>query len=152
MRLQPGHWSGAYTIWGVENREAALRLIPGSRTTRSSSANFELKTVDGGANPYLAMLAAVGVGVDGIRRALPLRDPVQADPGALSNLERERAGAHRLPASLKEAIAALEPSEPIRAAFGDRLFDAFVAVRKLEAETFAEADDEELAARHRFAY
>ena len=152
MRLQPGHWSGAFTIWGVENREAALRLIPGSRTTRSSSANVELKTVDGGANPYLALLAAVGAGMEAMREGMPLREPVQADPGALSTVERQRAGANRLPSSLKEAIAALEPSAPIRAAFGDRLFDAFVAVRKLEAETFAGASDEELAARHRFAY
>ena len=79
-------------------------------------------------------------------------DRIKADPGALTLLERERAGVRRLPASLTEAIAALAPSEPLRAAFGDRLFDAFLAVRKMEAETFADAGDEELAARHRFAY
>ncbi len=81
LRLQPGHWAGAYTIWGIENREAPLRMIPGSRTTRSSSANVELKTVDGAANPYLALLAAVGAGLDGMARGLELRPAVQADPG-----------------------------------------------------------------------
>ena len=37
-RLQPGHWSGAYACWGIENREAALRFIPGTIASRSRSA------------------------------------------------------------------------------------------------------------------
>lgn len=26
-RLRPGHWSGAFACWGVENREAAVRML-----------------------------------------------------------------------------------------------------------------------------
>src|SRR3712207_8559509 len=42
-RMQPGHWSGASACWGVENREAAVRLLlanngnPTARTSRSSA-------------------------------------------------------------------------------------------------------------------
>jgi glutamine synthetase len=152
LRLLPGHWAGAWTAWGIENREASLRLIPGSRTTRGSSANVELKVVDGAANPYLAMLAAVATGLDGIERRLELRAPVQADPAQLSPDEREQVGARRLPADLPEAIDALSASARLRTAFGDRLFDSFVAVRRMEAETFAGADAESLVAAHRDAY
>ena len=31
VRLQPGHWSGAYTAWGIENREAVAALHPRHR-------------------------------------------------------------------------------------------------------------------------
>ena len=26
----PSHWAGAYACWGLENREAALRMVTGS--------------------------------------------------------------------------------------------------------------------------
>ena len=38
------------------------------------------------------------------------------------------------------------------AAFGDLLFDSFVAVRRYEAALYADADDEQLALAHRWAY
>ena len=38
LRLQPQHWSGAYTTWGVDNREAALRLSRGMWTRRAGAA------------------------------------------------------------------------------------------------------------------
>jgi glutamine synthetase len=152
LRLQPGHWSGAYTVWGVENREATLRLIPGSRSVRGQAANVELKTVDGAANPYLAVLASIGAGLDGISRGLPLADGVTADPAKLSDAERERAGIRRLPASLSEAADALAESAVLRAAFGDLLFDSFLAVRRYEAALYADADADQLAEAHRWAY
>jgi glutamine synthetase len=152
LRLQPGHWSGAYTVWGVENREATLRLIPGSRSVRGQAANVELKTVDGAANPYLAVLASIGAGLDGISRGLPLVDGVTADPAKLGDAERERAGIRRLPASLSEAADALAESAVLRAVFGDLLFDSFLAVRRYEAALYADADDDQLAEAHRWAY
>ncbi len=43
LRLVPQHWAGAYRVWGLENREAALRFVGGAggvvrgpRTSRSS--------------------------------------------------------------------------------------------------------------------
>ena len=29
LRMQPGHWAGAYACWGTENREAAVRFLLG---------------------------------------------------------------------------------------------------------------------------
>jgi glutamine synthetase len=152
LRLQPSHWAGAYTAWGVENREGALRLIPGSASTRERSANIELKTVDGCANPYLAVLATIAAALDGRTRSLALPAPVQRDPHTLGDEERAAAGIRRLPQSLTEAADELERCAMLRSAFGPRLFEAFLAVRRMEAETFAEADAQRLAEAHRFAY
>ena len=30
LRMQPGHWAGAYACWGAENREAAVRFLVGA--------------------------------------------------------------------------------------------------------------------------
>jgi len=152
LRLQPSHWAGAYTAWGVENREGALRLIPGSASTRERSANIELKTVDGCANPYLAVFATIAAALDGRTRSLPLPAPVQRDPEAMSEAERDAAGVRRLPRSLSEAADEFERCAMLREAFGPRLFEAFLAVRRMEAETFADADEARLIDAHRFAY
>ena len=151
-RLQPSRWAGAFTCWGVENREAALRVIPGTRGTRERSANLELKTVDGAANPYVAAAAVLGAGLDGVRSSLELGPAVQDDPATLPERERSALGIERLPESLAEAILRLQGSPVLRDALGRELFDAVVAVRRFEWERFREATPEELAAAHRFLY
>ena len=55
-RLGPSSWSAPFQVWGVENREAALLLIPGAAD--GAAAHLELKVSDLGANPYL-LLGAV---------------------------------------------------------------------------------------------
>jgi glutamine synthetase len=144
-RLQPHQWAGAHAVWGVENREAALRFIPGSATTRERSANLEVKTVDGAANPYLAAAVVLGAALDGLERGLPLPPPVQDDPADVP-------GAERLPTNLGQAIAALEHCRVARRTLGDALFEAFVAVRRLEWQTYREADEQTVAAEHRWRY
>ena len=99
VRLQPGHWSGAYTAWGIENREAALRFIPGTVTSRSRSANVELKVTDGAANPYLALAAVLQAGLAGVEREATLPPPTQEDPGVLDTVDAGRA---RHPAPARE--------------------------------------------------
>ncbi len=52
LRLVPQHWAAPYQCWGLENREAALRLIAGMAGWQDSSANAELKCCGGSADPY----------------------------------------------------------------------------------------------------
>ena len=55
LRLVPQHWAGAYRCWGLENREAALRMVTGSTGSEDWAANLEVKCVDLQANPYLLL-------------------------------------------------------------------------------------------------
>ena len=41
LRLVPQHWAGAYACWGLENREAALRMVTGS--TRPGERDGQLR-------------------------------------------------------------------------------------------------------------
>ena len=75
-RLQPNTWSGAYLCWGNENREAPLRAASPPGTPDGLVSNFEIKSFDGSANPYLGLAAIVAAGIDGLRRHLSLPEPV----------------------------------------------------------------------------
>jgi glutamine synthetase len=152
LRLQPGHWSGAYTTWGVDNREAALRLSRGMWASSATSANFELKPADGAANPYLAAGVILAAAVDGLDSGARLPAPIQADPQTLSAAERAAGGADRLPADLGEAVAALAASRFARDTLGEEEHEAFVATRRNEWETFRGHDRAELVRFHELRY
>jgi glutamine synthetase len=128
-RLKPHFWSGAFRCWGIDNREAALRL---PTSPDGPPSNFELKTCDGSANPYLALGGVVAAGLDGVRRRLDLPEPVSGDPGNLSAAERQQRGIDALPANLGEALEQFSMDPVLSAALGPELARAFLAVRWAE--------------------
>lgn len=142
-RLQPGHWSGAYACWGLENREAAVRLVRGTAAARSSLANVEVKAIDGASNPYLVVAAIVGLGLSGVRESRELVDPTDEDPDSLPPQIRAARGIRRMPSNLSDALDALDGSAVIRAILGPDLVDCLVSVRRYELATYGDAPIEQ---------
>jgi glutamine synthetase len=136
-RLAPQMWSSAYTVWGMDNREAAVRICSPMRDDPAASVNLELKPSDSSGNPYLALGAVIQAGLDGIRRKLDPPEPVNVDPATLSDTERSQAGAHRLPESLGAALDALEADELLMESLGELRRRAYLAVKRSEAAAFA---------------
>ncbi len=130
-RIQPFGWSGAFQCWGIENKEAAIRAIL-DRDHRIR--HVELKTVDASSNPYLALGAIIAAGLDGIEQELHLSEPVQTDPGKLSQRAREAADIPPLPSTLQEALAHLERDATIIDSLGTKLSRAYLGVKKAENE------------------
>ncbi|MGK2869110.1 MAG: glutamine synthetase [Mycobacterium sp.] len=151
-RLRPGFFSSAYAYWGIENREAALRLVPGTEFSGLSRANVELKPSDASANPYLALAAVIAAGIGGIADGLSLSDPIADNVGNWSDEQRGAAGVDPLPRSGAAAIAALQANPRIAAALGPELLGAFVAVRAADAAWAADRSAEEIIAGHRWLY
>jgi glutamine synthetase len=151
LRIQPGHWSGAYVCWGTENREAAVRFLIGG-PSNPRGANVEVKVGDPSANPYLASAAILGLALDGIDRALPLPPETTADPATLTDEQRSAAGVALLPQDQGEVIDALDRSALLRAILGDQAVDAVVAVRCYERDNFADLPPDVLADRFRMAW
>ncbi|HLO83873.1 MAG TPA: glutamine synthetase family protein [Nostocaceae cyanobacterium] len=131
-RIQPRFWAGAFRCWGMDNREAAVRVV--SSPGGGGSTHFELKTLDSTANPYLALGAIIAAGLDGIKRNLEPGEPVNQDPGNLSTEERQTRGIDRLPENLGEAIAQLQQNDILLTALNPQLSQAFIAVRQAEWE------------------
>ncbi|KAA6212789.1 glutamine synthetase [Streptomyces albofaciens JCM 4342] len=151
LRLAPSMWVGAYQCWGVENREAALRLVIGAPGD-PDGGHAEVKPFDAAANPYLAVGTVIAAGLHGLSAGAELPPPVSGDPGALGVRERARRGIVRLPASLTESTDLLARSGTLAEAMGEVLHGAVIAVRRAEAAHFADIGPEEIAAATRWRY
>src|SRR5690348_8405307 len=139
-RLVPQMWSSAYTVYGMDNREAAVRICSPMRDDPAASVNLELKPSDSSGNPYLALGACIHAGLDGIRRKLDPGDAVNVDPATLSDAERLARGARRLPDSLAAALDALEADTLLMDSLGDLRRRAYLAVKRSEVAAFADMD------------
>ena len=151
-RLQPHFWSSAYTAWGVENREAAVRVPTRYWDDEAGSTNLELKASDSSANPYIALGGVMAAALDGIERGLDPGDPVNEDPGNLSDAERQRRGIRRFPLTATEALDELERDDVLTAAMGEGLATEYLKVRRAEAAAYAEHDEAFELDQHFFKY
>lgn len=140
-RISPHTWSGAYTCWGYDNREAPLRVPSVFRGMEEASTNVELKATDASCNPYLALGGMIAAGLDGLERGLDLPEPVGVDPATMSDREREARGIVRIPRTQVEALGALEADEVLTAALGETLLRSYLAVRRSEWETYSAEDE-----------
>jgi glutamine synthetase len=139
-RLAPQSWSSAFTCWGMDNREAAVRVPSRMWGLEEASANLELKPSDATGNPYLALGAVIHAGLDGIRNQLDPGRPVEVDPATLSRTTRKRRAINRLPASLGEALDALEADELLMEALGPLRRTAYLSVKRAEVAAFTARD------------
>jgi glutamine synthetase len=135
-RFLPSSWSGAYQCWGVNNREAPLRLV--GFANNGSRMNFEYKACDGTANPYLVLAAIVVAGLDGVRKNICLPKPIQVDP---QRLAQQGSDVTRLPGSLNDALVALHNDHDFITLFNEAvgsetLLRAHMAVKLSESDYF----------------
>jgi glutamine synthetase len=151
-RLQPHFWSSAYTAWGIENREAALRVPTRYWDDEAASTNVELKASDNSANPYISLGGVIAAALDGIDRGLDPGEPVDQDPGNLSDTEREARGIRRFPLTAAEALDELERDSVLMNALGSGLATEYLKVRRAEAAAYAEKDEAFELDNHFFKY
>jgi glutamine synthetase len=151
-RLQPHYWSSAYTAWGIENREAAVRVPSRYWDDDEGSANLELKASDASANPYISLGGVIAAALDGIERELDPGEPVDIDPGNLSEDEMKRRGIRRFPETAQEALDELERDAVLVGALGQPLATEYLKVRRAEAAAYAEQDEAFELENHFFKY
>jgi glutamine synthetase len=152
LRLQPEHWAGDFQCWGLENREAAVRLVAGPVRSGAWAANAELKCIDASANSYLVVGAVIAAGLDGIDCSAVLPAALSVDPGGLDDSERAAAGVLRLPTDLTTATDRLAEDRALGAALGSYLAGVVDAVRRAEVARFADADAATIAAFTRWRH
>ena len=136
----PQYWAGAFVAWGLDNREAPVRIASTFRGSEEASTNAELKACDATCNPYLAIGGLIAAGLDGLERGLEPPEPVDVDPATIDEAERERRGIVRLPATQAEALDALERDELLVGALGPVLAESYLAVRRSEWAAYSAGD------------
>jgi glutamine synthetase len=123
-------WAPAYVSYGRNNRTQMLRIPDAGR--------IEDRTVDGSCNPYLAAVAMIAAGLDGIDRGLDPGEPNTTNLYELSVAERAAAGIETLPENLLDATRELEGNAILREAFGSGphgdFIDYFIEVKRREVQ------------------
>ena len=102
----PSHWAGAYACWGLENREAALRMVTGSAGSSAWAANLEVKCFDLTANPYLVLAALLAAGRPVSTQGATLPEPIDVDPAVLDEAALASVASPGLPQDLRTATDA----------------------------------------------
>ena len=125
-RIEPDSLAPTHANWGWDNRSTFVRIPP----ERGPATRMELRVGDGSANPYLAIAAVLAAGADGVRRELEPAAPLEGDA---YRADPSVAGAP-LPATLEEALDALEADELLAAALGPEIVNTFLAMKRFEIE------------------
>lgn len=121
-RLVDGFWAPVKPTWGVDNRTASFRVIPGS----AKSTRLETRCPGADVNPYLAMAAVIAAGLHGVEKNLKLTAP------AISGTNQGAEDIPRAPRTLIETTRIFKDSAAARDWFGDDFVDHFAATREWE--------------------
>jgi glutamine synthetase type III len=111
-------WAPNAVTYSGNNRTHMVRIPEAGR--------FELRLMDGAANPYLLQAGVLAGGLDGIANR---RDPGQRLDINMFTEGHKARGAKRLPLNLLDAIRLAEKSKPLRAALGDELIDSYTKLK-----------------------
>ncbi|KAJ4407301.1 hypothetical protein N0V82_009939 [Gnomoniopsis sp. IMI 355080] len=137
-RLADGAWAGGrWVTWGTQNRETPLRKI--------ETSHWEVKCLDGLANPYLSMAALILAGVNGVtaREKLIWAD-CEIDPATLTDNDRKELNVTQmLPASVEEALQALKEDGELTELLGTELVEKYCAVKEFELKFLGTLKEEE---------
>ncbi len=134
-RLVPGFEAPVMISWGRVNREALARA-PRVAPTALDAMRIELRSPDPACNPYLAFAVMARAGLDGVAHALPLAAPVEEGLYTLEETVRLRRGIALLPATLGEALTALQADEVMLDALGEQIAAWFVEAKSQEWQEY----------------
>lgn len=130
-RLFGGGEAPAYICWGHNNRSALVR-VPMYKPAKGNATRIEIRSPDSSCNPYLAFAMLLAAGLKGIEEGYELPDGAEDDVWALTDGERRALGIDPLPASLAEAIVAMERSELAAETLGEHVFDFVLRNKRAE--------------------
>lgn len=121
-------WSPNAVTYGGNNRTHMVRIPDRGR--------FELRLMDGAANPYLLQAGVLAAGLDGVENK---RDPgKRLDINMYTDGHKIR-GLRRLPANLLDAIRLFEKSKVLRSGLGDALVDSYSKLKYQDWRSYSSA-------------
>ncbi len=121
--LSGATWAPAYITYGNNNRTSMVRVPYG---------RLEVRLPDGSTNPYLATIAIMAAGMDGIERKLDPGEPNNTNLYEWSSAQLKEAGIGILPQSLNESLDELEADEVLCKALGPELAPEFLKLKRME--------------------
>ena len=126
VTLSGATWSPNAISYSGNNRTHMVRIPDPGR--------FELRLMDGAANPYLLQAGVLAAGLDGIDN--------DRDPGKRLDINMYTEGhtlrrIRRLPLNMLDAVRLFDKSKVLREAFGDELVSSYVKLKLQEWQSYA---------------
>ena len=118
-------WSPSSISYSGNNRTHMIRIPDPGR--------FELRLMDGSANPYLIQAGVIAAGLYGLNNKSdpgePLTCNMYTDYKNYSNLEK-------LPHDLEDSLSQLDDNKNLREAFGDEVINSYIKLKNQEIDEF----------------
>jgi glutamine synthetase len=119
-RFQVGSFAPTNIVWSRDNRTAGFRVLGHGAATR-----VECRIGGADLNPYLAFAALLAGGIHGIESRLGLEPEFSGDAYKSRTVPS-------VPRTLRDALARLDASEVLRAAFGDEVVEHYLHAGRWE--------------------
>ena len=126
--LSGATWSPNAVSYGGNNRTHMVRIPDAGR--------FELRLMDGAANPYLLQAGVLAAGLDGVANG---RDPGKRLDINMYAQTRSPRGLKKLPLNLLDAIRTFERSGVLKERLGEELCRAYAKLKRQEWDAYAGA-------------
>jgi glutamine synthetase len=123
-RFQPYSMAPDHIAWARENRGAMIRVVGAAD---EGSTHIENRIGESAANPYLYLASQLHCGLDGIESGLAL--PPSADDPYTTDTAR-------VPATLTEAVDALEADTRLADRMGPLFVSYYIALKRAELARF----------------
>ena len=118
-------WSPSSISYTGNNRTHMIRIPDPGR--------FELRLMDGSANPYLLQASVLAAGINGIKNKIdpgkPLNCNMYEDFAKYPNLPK-------LPDELDQSLNQLKQNKEMNVAFGTQVIDSYIKLRSAEIKEF----------------
>ena len=123
-------WSPSSISYSGNNRTHMIRIPDAGR--------FELRLMDGSANPYLLQAGVIAAGLYGISN--------KSDPGEPLNCNmytdyKQYPDLKKLPDDIEDAIYNLNDNKEIRESFGEDVISSYIKLKKSEIEDFNKSEN-----------
>jgi glutamine synthetase len=130
-RLVRGYEAPVHLSWARNNRSALVR-VPVIKRGKVDSTRIEYRAPDPACNPYLAFALVLAAGLKGIEEGYPLPPEAATNLYTMTPEELASEGIRPLPASLADAIGAMESSELVAETLGEHVFEWFIRNKRAE--------------------
>ena len=128
-RLVPGYEAPVNLVYSQRNRSAACRIPLYSKSPKAKRVEF--RCPDPACNPYISFAAMLMAGLDGVKNRIEPPAPMEKDVFSLP--EEELAKIAQVPASLGEALKALEDDQDylkVGGVFTDDLIETWITYKQ----------------------
>ena len=118
-------WSPSSISYSGNNRTHMIRIPDPGR--------FELRLMDGSANPYLLQAGVIASGLYGLNLKLDPGEPLSCN---MYTDYKNYPNLPRLPDDLEDSLEMLNDNKVLREAFGDHTIDSYIKLKKEELSSF----------------